>query len=79
LEKKVLEKLLPAKPARVLAQQGCQIEYFQTKNLNLGKLCRILQWKMLAYFMAAWSILRAFGIFVAILYVYGHLVYFMVI
>jgi hypothetical protein len=44
--------------------------YFQTKNPNLGKFWRVLQWKILVYFMAIWSILRIFDIF------YGHLVYF---
>jgi hypothetical protein len=45
--------------------------YFKTKNPNLGKFGRVLQWKMLVYFMANLSILRSFGI------VYGHLVHFM--
>jgi hypothetical protein len=40
--------------------------YFQIKNLNLGKLSKVLQWKMIVYFMAIWSI-------------YCHLVYFVVI
>jgi hypothetical protein len=31
--------------------QVCQMEYFQTKNRNLGKFCSVLQWKMLVYFM----------------------------
>jgi hypothetical protein len=53
--------------------QGCQMMCFQTKNTNLGKFRRVLQWKMLVYFMAIWSILRQCGIFC------GHLVYFMVI
>jgi hypothetical protein len=39
------------------------------RNLNLGKFCRVLQWKMLVYFMDIWCILWQFGIF------YGHLVY----
>jgi hypothetical protein len=42
---------------------------FQTKNPNLGKLWRVLRWKMLVYFMDTWSILQSFVIF------YGHLVY----
>jgi hypothetical protein len=46
---------------------------FQTKNPNLGKFWRGLQWKILVYFMAIWSILRPFDIF------YGHLVHFVVI
>jgi hypothetical protein len=53
--------------------QGCQMVYFQTKNPNLGKFWRVLQWKMLVYFFTIWSILRPIGIF------YGHLVYFVVI
>jgi hypothetical protein len=46
------------------------MEYFQTKNPNLGKFWRVLQWNMLAYFMDIWSILRSIGIFC------GNLVYF---
>jgi hypothetical protein len=53
--------------------QGCQMVYFQTKNRNLGKLWRVLRWKMLVYFTAIWYVLWSFGIF------YGHLVYFVVI
>jgi hypothetical protein len=53
--------------------QGCQMVYFQTKNSTLGKFWRVLQWTMLVYFMAIWSILRSFGIF------YGHLIYFVAI
>jgi hypothetical protein len=45
----------------------------QTKNPNLGKLWRALDWKILIYFMAIWNILQTFGIF------YGHLVHFAVI
>jgi hypothetical protein len=48
--------------------QGCQMVYFQTENPNLGKFWRVLQWKMLIYFMDTWSILRSFVMF------YGHLV-----
>jgi hypothetical protein len=43
---------------------------FQTKNPKLGKFWRVLQWKVLVYFMDTWSILRSFGI------VRGNLVYF---
>jgi hypothetical protein len=39
--------------------QGCQMVYFQTKNSNLGKLWRVLQW-MLDYVMDIWSIFRPF-------------------
>jgi hypothetical protein len=49
--------------------QGCQMAYFLTKNPNLGKFWRVLQFKM----SAIWSILRPFGIFC------GHLIYFIFI
>jgi hypothetical protein len=49
---------------------GCQMDCFQTKNPNLGKIWRVLQWKMLVYFMAIlvyfmamWSILWPFCLF----------------
>jgi hypothetical protein len=48
--------------------------YFQTKNPNLGKFWRVLQWKTLLYFMYIGSILQPFGI-----KLYEHLVYFVVI
>jgi hypothetical protein len=48
--------------------QGCKIAYFLTKNPNSGKFWRVLQWKMLVYFIAIKSILWLFGI------VCGHLV-----
>jgi hypothetical protein len=48
----------------ILFQMVC----FQTKNPNLGKFWRVLQWKMMVYFMDTWSNLRSFVIF------YGHLV-----
>jgi hypothetical protein len=72
-------------------EKDCQMTYFQTKNPNFGNFWRVLQWKMLVYFIAFWSNLRPFGIifahlvyFVAIWYVllpfggifYGYLVYF---
>jgi hypothetical protein len=37
-------------------RQGCQMVSFRTENPNFGKLLRVLQWKMLVYFMAIWSI-----------------------
>jgi hypothetical protein len=43
--------------------QGCQMVCFQTKNPNLGKFWRVLDWKMFKYFMAIWTILWRFGIF----------------
>jgi hypothetical protein len=52
-----------------LRNQGCQMAYFQTKNPNLGKFCRALQWKILVYLWTlGLPILRPFGIFVAIWY-----------
>jgi hypothetical protein len=41
--------------------QGCQMVCFQTKNPNLGKFWRALEWKMQVYFVVIWNILRAFG------------------
>jgi hypothetical protein len=52
-------------------EQGCKLEYFQTKNHNLGKFWRVLRWKILVYFMAIWSILRLFGIFLAVCHILG--------
>jgi hypothetical protein len=56
-------------------RRSCQMAYFKIKNPNLGKFRRVLEWKMLVYFMAIWSSLRPhilwlFGI------IYGYLVYF---
>jgi hypothetical protein len=48
-----------------------QIAYFQTKTSNLGKFWKVLQYKMLVFFMANLSILWPNGIF------YGQMVYFM--
>jgi hypothetical protein len=42
---------------------------FKPKLQILGKFWRVLQWKVLVYFMDTWSILRSFVIF------YGHLVH----
>jgi hypothetical protein len=36
---------------------------FQTKNPNLGKFWKYLQWKILVYFMTIWSIFRPCCIF----------------
>jgi hypothetical protein len=55
------------------ANQCCQMVYFKTKNLNLGKFWKVLQWKMLVIFMAISSILRSNGI------LYDQLVHFHVI
>jgi hypothetical protein len=46
---------------------------FQTKNPNLGKFWRALDWKKLIYFLAIWDILWRFGKF------YDHLVHFVFI
>jgi hypothetical protein len=46
--------------------QGCQMAYFQTKNLNLGKFGSVLQRNTLIYFMAIWSILHTIGIFLVL-------------
>jgi hypothetical protein len=43
---------------------------FKLKILIWVHFCRVLQWKMLLYFMDIWPILMPIGIF------YGHLVYF---
>jgi hypothetical protein len=43
--------------------QGCQMVYFQTKNPNLGKIWKALEWRMLLYFMTIWKIFRSFGVF----------------
>jgi hypothetical protein len=47
--------------------------YFQTKNPNLGKFWRELQWNMLVYFMDIWFILWPLGLF------HSNWVYFVVI
>jgi hypothetical protein len=46
-----------------IQNQGCEMVYFQTKNTNLGKFWRALEWKMLVCFMNIWNILRTLGIF----------------
>jgi hypothetical protein len=49
-----------------LPLQGCQMVYFQTKNINLGKLWRALQWTKLVHFIAIWSILWPLGNLIAL-------------
>jgi hypothetical protein len=44
--------------------------YFQTKNSNLGKILRVLKWKIWLYFSTILNIFRSFGT------IYGRLVYF---
>jgi hypothetical protein len=34
--------------------QGCQMAYFETKNPDLGKFWKVLQWKVLVYYMSIW-------------------------
>jgi hypothetical protein len=53
--------------------QGCQMVCFQTKNTNLGKFWRDLDWKRFINFMAIWNILWTLGIF------YDYLVHFVFI
>jgi hypothetical protein len=48
--------------------QGCQMAHFQTKNPNLGKFWRVLEWERLVYSMAILNILGPFGT------VFGHFV-----
>jgi predicted membrane channel-forming protein YqfA (hemolysin III family) len=47
--------------------------YFQTKNINLGKFWRALDWKMSIYFMAIRNVLRTIVKF------YDHFVHFVLI
>jgi hypothetical protein len=58
-------------PASSRESQGCQMVYFHTKNLNLGKFFRVLKWKRLVYFKSFRPILRT-------LYYMGHLVYLLI-
>jgi hypothetical protein len=51
-----------------IADQGCQMVYFQTKNLNMGIFRRALECIVLLYFITVWNILRPIGI------MYGRLV-----
>jgi hypothetical protein len=45
--------------------RGCQMVCFQTKNINLGRFWRALDWKMLIY-LPFLNIIRTFGIFMTI-------------
>jgi hypothetical protein len=50
-------------------KQGCQMVYFQTKNPNMGKFRRALEWKKVSIFfgyLVVWYILWPFGNLVAI-------------
>jgi hypothetical protein len=44
--------------------------YFHTKNPDLGKFCRAMQWKMLVFYMTIWSILWLF-IYIPSLWPFG--------
>jgi hypothetical protein len=52
--------------------------FYQTKNPNLGKFSRVLQWKMLVYFMAIWcTYFKAiWDIFTAIWYIVGMVIWY---
>jgi hypothetical protein len=58
----------PRQPGVLFQAGGCQMVYFKTKNRNLGTFWRVLQWKMLVYYVDIWSSSRPFDKF------YGHLV-----
>jgi hypothetical protein len=55
-----LDDLIANVPA---LNEGCQMVNFVTKNPNLGKFWKALDWKMFIYFKVIWNILRTFGIF----------------
>jgi hypothetical protein len=59
-EKKRLVQILRKQQQQPNRDQGCQMACFETKNPTLGKFWRVLQWKMLVYFMDTGSILRTF-------------------
>jgi hypothetical protein len=52
-------------------RQGCQMVSFQTKNPNLCKFCRALDWTVFIYFIAIWNILWRFGICMTIWYIFS--------
>jgi hypothetical protein len=51
----------------MLETRICQMVCFQTKNPNLGKFWRALDWTILIYFTAIWNILGPFGTFLPVL------------
>jgi hypothetical protein len=51
-----------------LAAPGLPDALFPNQNPNLGKFWMVLNWKLLAYFMPLWTILRPSGIFIVIWY-----------
>jgi hypothetical protein len=51
--------------------------YFQTKNPNLGKFWRVLEWKIVIFSVVIWNILLPCGIFLLINVKFcGYLVYY---
>jgi hypothetical protein len=62
-----------ANGSRILTR-GCQMVYFQTKNRNLVKFWRYLDWKKLVYSVAIWNI--CITAIWYILWQFGNLVYF---
>jgi hypothetical protein len=52
--------------------QGCQMAFYQTKNPTLGKFWRVLQWKMLVYYLAIWSLYGSLVYFVFMWYTFSH-------
>jgi hypothetical protein len=63
------EAVLTQSDSFCLLQQGCQMVCFQTKNPNLGKFLRVLQWKMMVYFIDTWSIYSILLYFMDIWYI----------
>jgi hypothetical protein len=52
-----------------MRSQGCQMVCFQTKNHNLRKFWRALDWIMFIYFIAIWNSLWSLGYCVTIWYI----------
>jgi hypothetical protein len=44
--------------------------YFQTKNTNLGRFWRSLERTMLVYVVPIWNILRPYGIFFNVIWLF---------
>jgi hypothetical protein len=56
----ILPSIFGHKITTAVLSQGCQMVYFQIKNLNLGSFWSVLQWKMCVYFWDIWSISQPF-------------------
>jgi hypothetical protein len=65
-----LSKLFKQGRPKMILEQGCQMVCFQTKNPNLGKFLRAIEWKLLVYFMVIWLIIWPFGNVVVIWYIF---------